>query len=127
MDFIVEVNTDNKRIIDSGTIVLLDDSVCSFKIKNGADIKDELKFKFVFENTDDGNRKFLTNIINNELILKCINFSSGTATRKALNIGFFEENGKKITIFVHFWYYKMSHDSPAKFDYTIYAEENNGF
>lgn len=123
MQFDIDVKSDNKRIISSGIIFLIDDKDCSFEIKNSEDENDTLKFRFVFEVTSDKERKFLTNIENNELIFKCINFNNGTSTKKILNIGYFEENEKKIMIFINFSYYKGLDDSPAKFYYTIYAEE----
>lgn len=129
MEFMINKKSKQKKVIDDGLVFFDDSSDCFFKIQNQSNSDDFLQVILCFKKDESKKTEMRKRITGDQtLVIECINFSNnGTGTKEPMVLGWFEDGDKKIKVSIHFWYYKMSSNSPIKLEYTIFAEaEDNG-
>lgn len=118
----INLHSLNYDIIDHGTVFLFDeDSDLTFDIDTENNFHFRLVLKFI--NNPISGQMINRNVINNEIIMECVNFlSSGTGTSIPIEIAM--TNGKKI--YIMFWTYiegdVIGQKRPRSVKYTLFLE-----
>lgn len=118
----IKLSSQNQKVIDHGTVLLFSENADFTLEINSEDF--EMKLTVQFEKDSAKKRKVKTDIVDNHIILTCINFSaSGTGLTTPVQIAVI--NHKKI--YFMFWAYQIGTveklPKVRKIEYTLYAEE----
>ena len=118
----IKLSSQNQEVIDHGTVLLFSENAAFTLEINSEDF--EMKLTVQFEKDSAKKRKVKTDIVDNHIILTCINFSaSGTGLTTPVQIAVI--NHKKI--YFMFWAYQIGTveklPKVRKIEYTLYAEE----
>ena len=115
----IEVTSANKSVLDSGTVIIFDNSAdLSFDIK----MDDSFSFSLIlkFEKKDGEKYELKPSFSNNTITLTCVNFDNvlGTGTSTPIELATF--NGKKV--YINFWVNALGSNSLKEITYTFYSE-----
>lgn len=118
-----KILSNNRRIIDSGSVFAYDTSA---SVEINEEIQEQgFRVKISFENTETDNRALQrrTNLDEGLVEIKCVNFNNslGTGTTSPIEIGNIDDKSVSIT----FWVFLLGtlENGARRIDYTFFVDE----
>ena len=117
----IQIKTEKYNILDSGiAFIPKNENKMQFRVDASEELKFSIILEFVEEKDSKRDVKIQTDMENNIINFRCVNFeSTGTGITEEIELAIV--SGKRI--FFSFWYYRMSGKSPRKIEYTFYQEQ----